>query len=245
MKKILIVDDFAYIQLLFKRSLDKEGFKAIQAKTAAEATSLIGQEEIDLIILDINLPDMNGVDLLKELRDRNITIPVIIVSAFASPEVLNSIASLDVSAVFPKPVVLTDFIGRVKEILLGIKPDTASAARMLVVDDQEQVGMLMERTFTKDGYHVIWVHDGYEALSHLAHEKFCGIVVDLSLPGMDGFSLIQKIREKEPEVPVVVITAYPSREAIIKCKAMNVNDIFAKPLKLSEFRARIRNMFKQ
>jgi len=101
----------------------------------------------------------------------------------------------------------------------------------------------MERTFTKDGFQVVWVHDGYEAMSHLAHENFCGIVVDLSLPGMDGFTLIQKIREKDTQVPIVVVTAYPSREAIIQCKTLNVNDIFAKPLKLAEFRARIRNLF--
>lgn len=244
MKKILVIDDFAYIQLLFKRSLGKEGFEVTAAKTAAEAAEHLGLATFDLIVLDINLPDMSGLDLLRKMREQGVESRVLVVSAFAGPDMMGTVADLDVSGIFSKPVVLNDFIGKVKEVLLGKSPsDSKSLPKLLVVDDQEQVCNLMDRTFSKEGFQVVGVGDGYEALTYIKHEEFKGVIIDLTLPGMDGLTLIEKIREIRGEMPIIVITAYPSKEAIIKCKQLNVADIFAKPLKIAEFKARVRTVF--
>ena len=76
---VLVVDDEIQIQRLLKLGLGAGRFKVLQARTAAEALRVFAQEEIDVIVLDIGLPDRSGLDVLKEIR-RTSSVPVIILS---------------------------------------------------------------------------------------------------------------------------------------------------------------------
>lgn len=82
MKKILLVDDEDSIHLLYREELEEEGYAVQSALTGEEALEKLGIVNPDLIILDINMPGMNGIEALRRIKEINPNIPVILCSAY-------------------------------------------------------------------------------------------------------------------------------------------------------------------
>lgn len=82
MKKILLVDDEESIHLLYREELEEEGYTVHSALTGEEALEKLGIINPDLIILDINMPGMNGIEALRRIKEINPAIPVILCSAY-------------------------------------------------------------------------------------------------------------------------------------------------------------------
>lgn len=79
-KTILVVDDSEYMRGVISSFLDLEDFKYLQAKDGVEALTVFNANSFDLIITDINMPRMNGITLIKEIRKLNATIPIIVLT---------------------------------------------------------------------------------------------------------------------------------------------------------------------
>jgi len=82
MKKILLVDDEANICFIYSEELRDEGYSVISASNGEEGLRRFEDENPDLVILDIHMPDMNGIDVLRRMKTQNPAIPVILSSAF-------------------------------------------------------------------------------------------------------------------------------------------------------------------
>lgn len=105
MNNILLVDDEDSIHLLYREELEEEGYVVHSAFTGQEALTKLGQTQIDLIILDINMPGMNGLEALRRIKEINPALPVVLCSAYqefkqdlsswASDEYLVKSANLD------------------------------------------------------------------------------------------------------------------------------------------------------
>ena len=83
MAKILIVEDDANQRLLYREAFEEEGFEVIDAPNAWTAIECIGREFLDLVVLDINMPGMDGLEALGRIHDSNRRLPVVIHSAYA------------------------------------------------------------------------------------------------------------------------------------------------------------------
>ena len=82
MKNILLVDDEDSIHLLYREELEEEGYKVHSAFTGEEALEKLDKLAVDLIILDINMPGMNGIEVLRRMKEINPNLPVILSSAY-------------------------------------------------------------------------------------------------------------------------------------------------------------------
>ncbi len=82
MKKIMIVDDEENIRILYKEELEEEGFEVELAKNGQEALDKLGSFHPDLITLDIKMPGMDGIELLKRIRDTERSVPIVMCSAY-------------------------------------------------------------------------------------------------------------------------------------------------------------------
>ncbi len=82
MKKILIVDDEEGIQMLYREELEDEGYEIISAYTGEEGIQKFENESPDLVILDIQMPGMNGIETLRQMKKANPSLPVILSSAY-------------------------------------------------------------------------------------------------------------------------------------------------------------------
>ncbi|MBL8014305.1 MAG: response regulator [Candidatus Omnitrophica bacterium] len=119
MKTVLIIDDETDVTAIAKRKLESLGFQALTAKEGQEALSLLDSCKIDLIVLDVQMPGMNGYTFLTELRkhpNSNIAAtPVIVVTAYAQNNPI--FARHGIKAYLLKPLKLEDLADKVQEFL--------------------------------------------------------------------------------------------------------------------------------
>jgi two-component system, response regulator, stage 0 sporulation protein F len=81
-KRILVVDDEEGIQLLYREEFEDEGYEVLSAYNGEEAMAVFGREGLDLVILDINMPGMNGIEVLRRMKEIDPNLPVILSSAY-------------------------------------------------------------------------------------------------------------------------------------------------------------------
>ncbi|PIP70451.1 MAG: two-component system response regulator [Nitrospirae bacterium CG22_combo_CG10-13_8_21_14_all_44_11] len=82
MKKILVVDDDLHIQKLYKEELEEEGYEVVVAESGTKAMELFTQENFDLVTLDILMPDIDGIKLLRQMKEKNPRLPIIMSTAY-------------------------------------------------------------------------------------------------------------------------------------------------------------------
>lgn len=82
MKKILIVDDDQHIRRLYKDELEEDGYEVIIASTGAEALELFDKENPDLVTLDILMPDIDGIKVLRQMKEKKPRLPIIMSTAY-------------------------------------------------------------------------------------------------------------------------------------------------------------------
>jgi CheY-like chemotaxis protein len=102
--------------------------------------------------------------------------------------------------------------------------------KVLVVDDDPVVGKSFDRVLSGKGYVVITAEDGYDALAKLQAEKYDMVFTDLRMPGMSGLEVAERVRTRQPWIPVVIVTGYGSDKSEERARAAGVSDFLHKPL---------------
>lgn len=117
MKKILVADDEANIRLLLEEVLSDEGYQVTTAATGREALRRILKEQFDLLIFDIKMPELNGLELVEKIRELKKDTPVIICSAYKHLQDDYVVGTANVNAYITKPVNLAELKDKVKTAL--------------------------------------------------------------------------------------------------------------------------------
>jgi CheY-like chemotaxis protein len=102
--------------------------------------------------------------------------------------------------------------------------------KVLVVDDDPVVGKSFNRVLSGKGYVVVTAEDGYDALQKLQSETYDAVFTDLRMPGMNGLEVAERIKARQPWVPVVIVTGYGSKTSEERARAAGVTDFLHKPL---------------
>jgi two-component system response regulator PilR (NtrC family) len=109
-------------------------------------------------------------------------------------------------------------------------------AKVLVVDDEKAMRELLTVLLEKQGHAAIAASDGEEALRLVAEERPDLVISDVRMPRMDGIGLLAGLRERDPRLPVIMITAYASSESTIQAMRLGADDYITKPFRVSEIR---------
>ncbi len=119
MKKVLVIEDNVDNMKLITFILEKNGYDTIWAENGRVGIELFQKEKLDFIILDIQLPDMNGLDVLKEIRhsDTNSEIPIIAVTSYAMGGDREKIMAEGCNGYIEKPIDPVNVIKQIKEII--------------------------------------------------------------------------------------------------------------------------------
>lgn len=106
------------------------------------------------------------------------------------------------------------------------------AQDILVVDDEELVRKTLVRLLDREGFSVVATESGEDALKMLAKRSFDVFFLDLKMPGMDGITLCQKIKEVCSKSCIYALTAFVSEYDIVRCREAGFDDYFMKPFKM-------------
>jgi DNA-binding response OmpR family regulator len=117
--------------------------------------------------------------------------------------------------------------------------------KILVVEDEEALAFGIEFNLMQEGYSVTIAKDGKEAVELINANTFDLFILDIMLPYLDGFEIAQYIREKDPQIPILILTARTKKEDKIKGLEIGVDDYLTKPFHLEELLLRIQGMLKR
>jgi DNA-binding NtrC family response regulator len=240
-----VVDDDDRIRSLLMDTLSALGYHALGAKNGEEALSLLETEELDLVIADVRMPKMNGLSLLKNIKGKNPLLPVLIITGYNFTYTKDQAMESGADGFLAKPF----RIGKIEELMrkaLGIKGTAKDKPyrlkKILVVDDDDQLrDMLLEVLGSLD-YFPIGVKDGEEALNQLKIQDFDLVVSDIRMPKMDGLALLKNVKEKAPDLPVVMITGFPSSCPVQKVMQEGADGYLAKPFRIEKIDELMRDL---
>lgn len=117
--RILVVDDEEDLRRLLTESLAREGFQVAAARSGREALVLVEQAPPDLIILDLVMPEMDGIETMRRLRERGVTAKVVVLTAYGTAQQVREAMALDVREFIGKPFDVDRLIRIVAEELEG------------------------------------------------------------------------------------------------------------------------------
>lgn len=129
--RVLLVEDEPRLREMLARSLRDMGFISLQARTGEEALRLLEHETVDVLILDLNLPGINGLEVLGEARARHLTAPAIILTGYGDLDSARKAVHLDVVEFLTKPCPLGDLeaaLERARRRVAAAKPAPTPAA---------------------------------------------------------------------------------------------------------------------
>ncbi|MFW5888532.1 MAG: response regulator transcription factor [Patescibacteria group bacterium] len=254
-KNILIIEDEISLAGVLKTKLEKEGYVVDLAEDGKEGYKKIKEGNPDLVLLDIVMPVMDGYEVLEQMREDNIQIPVIIISNSGQPvelEKTKSLGAVDhlIKTQFePKEVIdkVMDYLNEERREKENKKEDKDTEQRewsgkthskknnnvkILVVEDDPFLRDLITRELAKEGFAVYEAVDGEKALARLGNLNPDIILLDIILPAIDGFEVLEKIRGHEDKninkVPVLMLSNLGEKDDIKKAKELGADDYMVK-----------------
>ncbi|PYM04761.1 MAG: hypothetical protein DMD82_13410, partial [Candidatus Rokuibacteriota bacterium] len=110
------------------------------------------------------------------------------------------------------------------------------APKILVVDDEESIQMLLREALTTGGYHVTCVGSGVKALEAMKGHLFDAALVDIRMPEMDGLTFLREVKRQDESIEVVIMTGYPTVSTAVEALKQGASDYLPKPLIMDELR---------
>lgn len=194
MSAILVVDDSLTVRMDLVDALDAAGLRSVGCATLAEARDALRTHTIALAILDVLLPDGDGIELLEELRadPKYSELPILMLSSEA--EVKDRIRGLRKGAndYIGKPYDTVATIDRIRQLLSGA--DTTPARVVVVIDPSPTFRAALADALARAGYVTATAASGPEGLRVAVNQRPAAIIVDGSMPHMDGASVIRRVR---------------------------------------------------
>jgi DNA-binding NtrC family response regulator len=258
--EVLVMEDETSLAKGLRMILEKEGYHVDIAHTGHGAMDALRKKEFDLLVADLRLPDMDGMEVIREVKEKRPETKTIVITGYPSISSAVDAMKLGVSDYLPKPFWDEDFKAAVekalaggKEVYLKQEPDitytrrevrqvqeSAKAAhigraKVLIMEDEPSLARGLKMVLSKQGYEVDLADTGIRALGSLGTKAFDLLVADLRLPDMDGTEVIRTVKESSPETQVIVITGYGSVSSAVDSMKIGALDYLPKPFTMDEF----------
>ncbi|HEX9881513.1 MAG TPA: PleD family two-component system response regulator [Hyphomicrobium sp.] len=271
--RVLVVDDIPANVKLLEARLSAEYFDVLTASGGAEALEICERERVDVVLLDVMMPEMDGYETCRRIKANPKThhVPVVLVTAL--DQVSDKVRGLQGGAddFLTKPVDEIALVTRVKnlarlkmltdEMLMraltgrqnGMSEDAAlikalseERARILVVEDDARAATRLQAWLTPL-HEPVAVESPQDALRLLAAKEFDLLIVSLTLPDADALRLCSQTRslDRTRHLPIVVLVEPGDEARLLRALDMGVNDYVMRPIDRNELLARIRTQVKR
>ena len=251
MATILIVDDERLICDLLRAVLSRHGHEVLTASDGREGLELFKKHRPHFTLLDLRMPEMNGIEVLKQLRAIDPQAAVMILTAWGSDALEQQARQLGVMDFLSKGLSLEVLVAAMERALQQTAqaaspaqaaapagaPRAAPAAAgdgdfILVVDDEPQIRDLLKRFLSLRGYKVQVVSDGQQALTMVQQEAPQLIVLDMYMPGMNGVEVLRQLRGRKFTGGVILLTASQDDKLLQEALDLGSVDVMGKPVDL-------------
>lgn len=198
--KILVVDDDRRIVKTTCDILKLKGYELIAAYSGEEGVEKVRSNPPDCVLMDIKMTGINGVEAMKQMKQIAHDLPVVLVSAYATDDLMEEAKSAGAYAVLSKPL---NFPTILSFLSLLSKEES-----ILVVDDDPKFSRTLKDILTLRGFKVQTESEPRKVLDHLEKDYKLAVVLDLKLGAENGVDVLKDIHAKYPGKPVVLMTGY-------------------------------------
>ena len=260
-KRALIVDDVPVNIRILDEYLSAAGVSAEPAASAGEALRLFGEGKFDFAVLDYQMAGVDGLSLLEDLRRTpgGGDLPVLMLTSIDDREPLMAFAALG-AGVATKPVRRDELLEALC-LLVAASParpatpaapapsrDAPGRRQLLVVEDNEVNRMVVRMMIGAEGFDIVEAHDGQAAIDLLQRRRFDLVLMDVSMPVMDGIEATRALRALEagagaPRTPVIGLTAHVMERDVKQCFDAGMDDYLAKPVRKDALLAALNRAF--
>ncbi len=224
--KVLVVDDDHRICELLVETLEAIGYQAAGASSARTALQKIESERFDLVISDIVMPEMSGIELLIELQKKHAGLPVVMITGNAYEDILKGARSAGATALLTKPFRISQ-IEQAMEEALGKKE---GAVTVLVVEDDPVFLEFLGDSLKTKGYAPLKAANAAQALQFVQKYPVRFAILDMNLPDLPGPELLKRLKNENPYLPVALIAG----RSCSKSETASAEWFLKKPFKLEE-----------
>ncbi|MBC7914100.1 MAG: response regulator [Pyrinomonadaceae bacterium] len=258
-KKILVVDDNATNRRILKIQLDQWKLKPIMAASGEEALKILAEDsKFDLVITDMQMPDMDGIGLSTTIKNTYSNLPIILLSSIGDESkkryshLFSSILTKPVKHEHLCKVVQMALKQQISEIVAQQKPvnvlsiDFAEQYPLdiLIAEDNLINQKLILRVMSKLGYDADLAQTGLEAVEMLKVKPYDLVFMDIQMPDMDGLEATRHIRANFTKQPLIVaMTANAMAEDREACKLAGMDNYLSKPINLEELIAMLQTVY--
>ncbi|MBP1768716.1 MAG: two component system response regulator, modulated diguanylate cyclase [Candidatus Aminicenantes bacterium] len=255
--KVLVVEDEAKNMKLIRDLLSFSGYAVIEASNGQAGIEAARQEKPDLILMDVQMPVMDGLEATKELKSNEATkkVPVIALTAYAMKEDRQRFFSVGFDGYIPKPIDTRAFLETIKAFLSQEPParnqvmaDDRKSHRwkVLLVDDDPKSLRFYEAILGDKNYDLIKAATGKEAIELTTSHIPDLILLDIILPDIDGMEVTRRIRKDEAakNIPIILITSLDDSETKEIGLESGAEEFLTKPVRPVELAARVNSMIR-
>lgn len=255
-KKILIVEDEKPLLVAIKSKIESKGYDAIWAEEGEKGLELAKSEDLDLILLDILLPKKDGFEILEELDKLGNKTPIVIISNSGQPVEIERALKLGVKDYLVKADFSPEEVIKKVEKIIGEgsidysekqedqeleepkndakktsqSDDLKKGEDVLIVEDDEFLRGVITQKLTQEGFTVRSAIDSEESFRAIKERKPQIILLDLILPGIDGYGILARLKKdnETKDVPVIVLSNLGQDEDIERAVSAGAADYLIK-----------------
>lgn len=230
-KRILLVEDSEANQQLALRILQKAGYVVDVAENGQRAVEQVQAGRYDLILMDIQMPVMDGFEATTSIRQHEQqtgqeSVPIIALTAHAIEGYRERCLESGMDDYLTKPIKRDRLLEAIEECLVHRHV-------VLVVEDTVENQKLIKNYLKDEPLRVLFAHNGRQALDVLERRRVSLVLLDMEMPILNGYETVRelRIRHDATTLPVIALTAHEGEEARSRCLAFGCNDFLSKPFK--------------
>lgn len=241
MIKLLVVADERDIREYLKNFFNRRGYNVYVAGNAQDGLSIVKEERPELVLLDINLQDTDGLEVLRQIKKLFPQTKVIMLSVSDAPDTIEKAKSLGADEFVKKPFVIDDL-----EDAVILKASQINKYRqlpqILIADDEEDFRVILKAFLQKNfECDIFETNNAEEALNLIRKNRLDLIFLDIKMPGRSGMDVIRE-KEKLGYKPCIwVITAFDSEEVAHKVIEQGADDYLPKSFSLRVLDTKVRD----
>jgi putative two-component system response regulator len=235
--RILIVDDSAVVRSVLSKELLRSGVEVTQAENGQQAVDIALRKEFDLIITDVEMPVMDGIELCRKLKlnPRTQQIPIVILSSLDSDEDIKRGYKAGATTYITKAQAKESLIETIETVL---QKSTFQRGRLiLVVDDSNTIRTLVEKGLKEVGFEVVKAENGRSALELLQRERRPDLILsDIDMPVMNGEEFCRTVHTDPvlATIPFVVMSANNDRPIMRRMLQLGADSYLVKPFNIDQ-----------
>jgi DNA-binding NtrC family response regulator len=235
MKVLLVEDDVVSLRVL-ANALRQQDFSVLPAVDAESALRTLEWATPDVMVTDLRLPGMSGLDLMRQVRRRDPQVQFIVITAYGDAEVALEALRLGALDYLKKPIDLDQLVTALQRGKKAVAHDQHSAEvpTLLLAEDDAVARRSLASILQREGYHVKQAADGQEALAIFRATKIDIAIFDVRMPNLDGLSALHMARSINNDFEAIVLTAWCDETSVVQALREGALGFLRKPVELEE-----------